>query len=160
MDYIKCDLKVLNNLGINCEVLSILDNNVNFKIITKFDINKETLVKRIDNKTGSIFIIKNNNLYFLIETDFINYKIYEIIKKEKTFINEEITILNMDGSYVINAIAYKNKDNKSYNSYAFDDVYENGEFKNDSLFLKESVISDKHKSKSDIKKLERIKKYF
>ena len=83
MDYIKCDLKVLNNLGINCEVLSILDNNVNFKIITKFDINKETLVKRIDNKTGSIFIIKNNNLYFLIETDFINYKIYEIIKRKK-----------------------------------------------------------------------------
>ena len=40
MDYIKCNLKVLNDLGINCEILSILDNNVNFKFITKIDINK------------------------------------------------------------------------------------------------------------------------
>lgn len=159
MDCNLLDLSVFKDFDKN--ILSILDNNINFKIVTRFDENKNTIIKKFENDKESVIVLKNNNLYFLILTDFNNcYKIYEIIKeKDKNFIFQKILIMNLNDNYIITSKLHKKDSKNKYKIYTFDGMYENGEFKENNMFLYENMITDKHKCKSDNKELQRVKEY-
>ena len=61
MDCNLLDLSVFKDFDKN--ILSILDNNINFKIVTRFDENKNTIIKKFENDKESVIVLKNNNLY-------------------------------------------------------------------------------------------------
>lgn len=166
---LKNNLSMLASLGINSDVINILDNNINFWLARE---KGKTYVKKEELDGNDIIIIKDNNLRYLIEkTEDERYKILEIITKgEQSFINQEILILTIPdvdtdtfvgkkNKYIISTKLYKKGNKNKFDVYSIDNSYFENNFEHENLFIKDEVITDKHKSKKDEKNLQKVRKY-
>ena len=134
--------------------IGIAKNNINFfnnyiinieKIIWKLkkieifsdNLKKEKLIKFKANSKYLFSIVKNNELYQLLEKDLSKNKFFKSMfsnEKNFSFLKNYDLIINCESSNLITKRYFSKKITKEYNSYAYTTIIEHDQILNDTAF--------------------------